>query len=153
MAQIRLSRVVPASRAKAFALLTNSQQLPELLEPKVQVEVLSEPLAPKKGAEYAFKMSRFGLVQPVRWRVEQIESNKLLTYRQTEGLFKKWLHTQLFEDHGEKECLVTDIVEYELPMGLFGHLLDDLMLRQDMKQILSHRLQKAVNHFVAPENS
>jgi hypothetical protein len=52
-----------------------------------------------------------------------------------------------FEEHGEHSTLVTDIVDYQVPLGIFGHLADDLILKSDMNRVLSQRLGKAKEHF------
>jgi ligand-binding SRPBCC domain-containing protein len=70
-----------------------------------------------------------------------------LTYRQIEGIFTAWTHTMKFEEHGESETLVTDLVDYQVPLGLFGFLADDLLIKGDMRRVLAARLQKAKEHF------
>ncbi|MCC7405379.1 MAG: hypothetical protein IT288_13355 [Bdellovibrionales bacterium] len=101
----------------------------------------------QKGAEFTYLMTRVGISQQVRFRVEDVTRGTALVYRQTEGVFRKWVHTQKFTTHGKNETLVTDVVDYELPFGLVGHLLDDLLFRRDLRRILEDRLKKAVFHF------
>jgi hypothetical protein len=52
-----------------------------------------------------------------------------------------------FEEHGENETLVTDLVDYQIPLGLLGYLADDLLIKGDMRRLLSARLEKAKEHF------
>jgi ligand-binding SRPBCC domain-containing protein len=94
-------------------------------------------------------MTRFGLSQSIRFRIEDVLRGSRLSYRQSEGIFSSWNHTMKFEEHGEHFTLVTDIVDYQVPLGIFGHLADDLILKSDMNRVLSQRLGKAKEHFEA----
>jgi hypothetical protein len=39
---------------------------------------------------------------------------------QVEGLFAAWTHTMKFDERGDRETLVTDLVDYQVPLGLLG---------------------------------
>jgi ligand-binding SRPBCC domain-containing protein len=152
MAHIQLSEVISAPRFEVFDFITNPAHLPELLSPLVTVEVLTPAIDYRRGAEAHFQMTRYGLTQTVRFRIEDVLRGSRLTYRQTEGLFSAWSHTIKCEEHGERHTLLTDIVDYNLPMGLLGNLTDDLWLKSDMRKLLEQRLLKAKEHFaLAPK--
>ena len=147
MAHIQVSQLIPAGRSEVFEYLTDTHELPFLLSPSVDVQVLTPEVPIKRGSELHFMMSRLGLSQSVRFRVEDVLRGSRLSYRQVEGLFSTWTHTIRFEAHGENSTLVTDVVDYRVPMGLFGYLADDLFLKRDMKKLLEQRLAKAKEHF------
>ena len=130
-----------------FAYLTAPSQQSFLLQPALNVEVLTPDGDMKRGDEIHFNMTRFGLSQSIRFRVEDLLPGSRLTYRQSEGVFTAWTHTMKFEEHSEKTTLVTDLVDYQLPMGVLGFLADDLLIKGDMTRILKQRLQKAKEHF------
>jgi ligand-binding SRPBCC domain-containing protein len=88
-------------------------------------------------------MSRFGFSQLVRLRIEDILVGHRMTYRQTLGLFKEWVHTMQFEAIDAHQTRVIDTIDYELPFGLVGHLLSDLWVRADLEKLLDHRIQVA----------
>lgn len=147
MAHIQISQVIPATRIEVFDYLTDPKELPHLLEPHIQVEVLSPDVPPQRGQEWHFMMTRLGMSQSVRLRVEDALKGSRLTYRQAEGLFLTWTHTMRFEEHGEKVTLVTDIVDYTMPLGLVGALVDDLLIKGDMQRLLESRLLRAKARF------
>lgn len=147
MAHLQISQLIPATRFEVFDYLTNPSELPFLLGPGIQVEVLTPELELKRGIEAHFHMTRIGLTQSIRFRIEDILRGSRLTYRQVEGIFAAWTHTMKFDEHGEKETLVTDLVDYQVPLGLLGYLADDLLIKGDMKRMLAARLQKAREHF------
>ena len=147
MAHLQISELIPASRMDVFDYLTDPSQLPTLLDPLIDVKVLTPDVPLKRGNEVHFMMSRYGLSQSIRFRIEDILRGSRLTYRQSEGVFASWTHTLKFEDHGDNGTLVTDLVDYRVPLGLFGHLADDLLLKRDMNRLLQKRLEKAKAHF------
>ncbi|HMN69573.1 MAG TPA: hypothetical protein PKC28_13615 [Bdellovibrionales bacterium] len=147
MAHLQLSQLLPASRMDAFEYLTDPNRLPFLLGPSIDVQVMNGDLPIKRGNEIHLMMTRFGFSQSIRFRIEDLLRGSRLTYRQTEGVFAAWTHTMKFEEHGEGLTLVTDLVDYQVPMGILGFLADDLLLKKDMSRLLSERLHKAKEHF------
>ncbi|MBX3022273.1 MAG: SRPBCC family protein [Bdellovibrionales bacterium] len=147
MAHLQISQLIPATRFEVFDYLTDPSHLPFLMAPSIDVQVLSPEVDMKRGTEAHFNMTRLGMTQSIRFRIEDVLRGSRLTYRQVEGLFAAWTHTMKFDEHGEKETLVTDLVDYQVPLGLFGHLADDLLIKGDMRKLLAHRLQKAREHF------
>lgn len=144
MAHIQCSRLLPAPRNQVFELLTEPIHLPDLLKDSIEVETkFALENQVRKGAEFSFIMTRFGLSQPVTFRVEDYVKGTRLTYKQAEGLMYNWYHTMKFEDFGEKQTLVTDLVEFELPFGILGHIANDLFVKADLKNILEKRLMRA----------
>ncbi len=153
MAHLQVSQLIPASRLLTFDFLTNPKELPSLLEPAIEVEVLTPEIPLQRGCELHFMMTRLGLSQSVRLRIEDVLRGTRLTYRQVEGLFATWTHSIRFEDHGENATLVTDIVDYTIPFGVLGSLADDLIVKNDIEKLLSSRLSKAKEHFSAIESA
>lgn len=148
MSHLQVAQLIPGPRFEVFDYLTDPKNLPHLLEPSIEVEVMTLDPELKRGAELQFMMTRFGLKQSIRFRIEDMVAGSRLTYRQTEGVFAAWTHTTRFEEHGEG-TLVTDLVDYHVPLGILGHLADDLVLKGDMRRLLEHRLRRAQEHFEA----
>jgi len=147
MAHLQVSKVIPASRFEVYDFLTDVRKLPFLLAPTIEVEPRGSDVDLKRGSEVCVNMTRMGLSQNIRWRIEDVLRGSRLTYRQVEGVFSAWSHTMKFEERGEKETLVTDLVDYQVPFGLFGYLADDLVLKMDMRRLMERRLAKAQEHF------
>ena len=153
MAHLQISQLLPVPRFTAFDYLSDPNQVPFLLQPQLDVQVLTPETSLKRGDELHFMMTRLGLSQSVRFRIEDILRGSRLTYRQVEGLFASWTHTIKFEEHGENATLVTDLVDYQLPFGVLGLLADDLLVKNDMRKLLENRLQRTKEHFQASESS
>lgn len=147
MSQLKCSHRIVAPKTQVFEYMLSPQSWSDLLRQHIEVEMKVAPQEVKAGNIYKMTMTRFGLAQPVELKILNFQKNITVTYKQTHGLFSKWVHTQNFEELEGNETLVTDIVEYQLPLGLIGHLLDDLIVRQDMKRILEDRLHQVASHF------
>ncbi len=130
-----------------YDYLTEPAHLQGLLESMIDVKLVTTEVPLKRGNEVHFMMTRFGLSQSVRFRIEDVLRGSRLTYRQSEGIFANWTHTMKFDEHDDHSTLVTDLVDYQLPLGLLGYLADDLLVKSDMTRVLQARLDKAKEHF------
>jgi ligand-binding SRPBCC domain-containing protein len=147
MAHLQISELIEASRSDVFDYLTAPSHQAFLLAPAINVEALTPDGQLKRGDEIHFNMTRFGLSQSIRFKVEDLLPGSRLTYRQSEGVFAAWTHTMKFEEHSDNTTLVTDLVDYKMPMGIVGFLVDDLVIKGDMSRVLQQRLQKVKEHF------
>jgi ligand-binding SRPBCC domain-containing protein len=127
--------------------MTSPSHLAEQLKKHLEVKWQNPgaPIAPE--SEFLFLMTRFGIEQPVRFVVDRLVLGNSFTYRQVSGLFEYFVHTIKFEEHGQGDTLVTDIVEYENPFGLLGRIADDVFVRKDLKRILEDRLEAIYEKF------
>ncbi len=147
MAHLQLVRVIPGSKFSVFDYATSPQNLGEMLEPMIEVDFLSPEVEPRRGAEFLFTMSRYGVSRMVRLRIDDVIPGSRFVYRQVEGLFSTWQHTVRVEEHDETSCVLTDIVDYSIPFGVLGHVADDMFVRSDVESILNTRQDNVFKHF------
>ena len=143
MAHIQIQQIIPAQPFAVYQYLTQPQNLKEELKGLIEVELMNPSVEVQPGAEFLYRMKRYGVEQPVRFSVEKYVTGISFTYHQVSGLFASWRHTMKFEEKDAKSTLVTDLVEYELPFGLLGRLVDDFVAQSEVKKILKHRLDNA----------
>lgn len=141
MSHIQVSSLISAPRDKVFAMLSQPQVLQEAWRQDVEVELLSDQDSYGKGSEVVFRMTRFGISQPLALRIEEWQPPAQMTLKQVEGPYKHWVQKFKLESHSESATLVTVTVDYGLPFGLFGHLLDDLYIRSELKRLLQLHLE------------
>ena len=142
MSHIQVSQLIQAPKHRVFQQIVDIACLPQQLSEHIEVDSLDfdEPL--QIGSEIRCVMSRWHFSQCCRLRIEELLADDRLTYKQVEGLFKSWIHTIELKQHGSgDQTVVTDLVEYEMPFGLLGYLLDDLHVRRDMRCVLQSRLR------------
>ncbi len=150
MGYVKTSQLISATPDQVFRYVTDFNHLAETLEGKLQVEVIHAPPEFKELFEFELKFKRFSTSVPFRARVESFSRGKEFTYRQIEGhVFKSWRHVQIFEQFDFNMTRLTDIVEFEMPMGLAGSLLDDLVIRQDVAGLIKARAKNIAAHFAS----
>lgn len=148
MSHIREVTLLKGSVLSLFNYVCNPSTIREQLADKIDVELLSEATPTlTKGHDFHFLMSRFGFSQEVHIQIEEASVGHRLRYRQTQGLFLSWVHTIEFEAHDAEYTKMTDTIDYQLPFGFFGFLLDDLVVRRDIKAILKARESRLKSHF------
>ena len=147
MAHLQLAKIIQGTKFEVFDYATHPGNMPEQLAGVIEVKWQNPGVHVQAGAEFLFLMSRFGVEQPVRFIVEKVIAGNSLTYRQMSGVFARLTHTMKFEEHGQGDTLITDLVEYELPFGLLGRIADDFIIRRDLKFIFEKRLERMQSHF------
>ena len=146
MAHIQVQRLIHAPSFKVYQYLTSPENLKEQLDGLISVELLSSKIETKPGSEFLFQMVRYGVDYPIRFVVEKYVTGHSFTYNQVKGLLASWRHTIRFEEKDPQSTLVTDIVEYEIPFGIFGRIVDDIFARREVRKILDYRLERASSH-------
>jgi hypothetical protein len=141
MSYIQVTSLVPFSPDTVFAALSQPAQLRRAWADHIEVEVLEEDKKYSRGAEILFRMTRFGISQPLRLVVEQWEPPHQMTLKQVEGPFKYWVQNIKLESHSGAGTLVTENINYSLPYGLFGNLADDLFVRSDLEALMKKHLE------------
>ena len=79
---------------------------------------------------------------PMKWktRISQVDHLKSFTDFQEKGPYKLWNHRHEFIQNHEG-VLMKDTVDYELPMGFLGDLVNSIMVRKKVESIFNHRYQ------------
>lgn len=84
----------------------------------------------------------------MKWvtEISHVEINKFFVDEQRFGPYKFWHHKHKFEviDGGIK---VIDILDYALPLGFIGKILEPFLIRPKIEEIFSFREKKLVEIF------
>ena len=56
-----------------------------------------------------------------------------------EGPFPKWYHRHVVTPRGDSECLLTDDIEYELPLGLLGRVFGGWVASRNLARLFEFR--------------
>jgi ligand-binding SRPBCC domain-containing protein len=85
---------------------------------------------------------------PLRWQTEILEVDEYKSFvdNQNKGPYKLWHHTHLFEpvNGGVK---MTDIVKYELPLGVLGTIAHAAFVKNKLNHIFDYRFKKVEEIF------
>ena len=87
-----------------------------------------------------WQATHFGLRQKLTSKITALERPKYFTDEQTQGIFKSIIHEHKFEQIGNK-VIMTDIFEFQSPLGILGKIINKLVLTNYLKKLLVDRNQ------------
>jgi ligand-binding SRPBCC domain-containing protein len=129
----------PVSIERAFSIFESPYNLARITPPWLRFRITTpEPVTIGKGAEIEYEIRWLRL--PIRWKtiITAYDPPRSFEDRQAGGPYAYWLHRHGFEavDGG---TLVSDRVEYELPMGPLGRVAHSLAVGRQLRGIFEHR--------------
>jgi ligand-binding SRPBCC domain-containing protein len=132
---------IPRPVAEVFEFLRRPASLPGLAPPELHLRVEDAPERLELGSRLTMLAWRYGIPQRSVHEITALEPNRLLVEEQREGLFRRWVHTQRFEEvpGGTK---VTHEIDFETPGGLLGLMATPGLIERDLRWIFDHREQK-----------
>ena len=75
-----------------------------------------------------WRAKHFGIYQTLTSQITEFVRPDHFTDEMTKGIFKRFNHKHIFEEHNEI-TLMTDVFDYESPLGIFGRIADRLFLK------------------------
>ncbi len=75
------------------------------------------------------------------WVAEHVEYelNRMFADTQREGPFSHWYHRHLFESSPDNSTLMTDHIEYKLPLGFLGDLFGHALVENQLRKTFDYR--------------
>jgi uncharacterized protein (TIGR01777 family) len=143
ISEIRVRQWLPKPLNDIFPFFQNEKNL-EILTPSFLnfhvVGKSTREIANGTLIDYKLKLHGF----PLRWRTEIISWNPPVRFvdNQIKGPYALWHHTHTFEDLGGG-TLMTDRVQYRVPMGLLGKVTAGPFVAGDVTKIFEYRKAKA----------
>jgi ligand-binding SRPBCC domain-containing protein len=55
------------------------------------------------------------------------------------GPFAIWVHTHIVTPHGHRQSMLTDDIEYQLPLGALGRIVGGAFARRELERLFSYR--------------
>lgn len=137
--RLECSMSVPVSLQEAFAFFEDPRNLARITPPWLHFRITSpEPIVMRKGAEIKYQIRWLGL--PFNWKtvITQYEPPFFFVDEQATGPYAYWRHRHDFKP-SEYGALVSDRVDYALPLGLLGRLAHGLGVRAQLQEIFDYR--------------
>ena len=150
--RIERSQVIEKPREEVFAFFADAFNLERITPSFLNFRILTPPpihMAP--GTLIDYSISLYGLPMKWRTRIEEFVPNERFVDVQLKGPYRRWHHTHTFEDH-PKGTLMTDLVDYEMPLGPLGSFARFLVVRRQLEQIFDHRVTE-IGSFFGEESS
>ena len=137
--RLELSVSVPVSLREAFAFFENPYNLARITPPWLNFRITSpERIQMRKGAEITYQIRWLGV--PVNWKtvIAEYEPPFFFVDEQASGPYAHWRHRHEFKP-AESGVIVSDCVDYALPLGLLGRLAHRLIVRRQLQEIFDYR--------------
>lgn len=141
MSPHRLEReqLLPRPLPEVIAFFAEARNLERITPPWLVFRVLTpEPIEMRVGTLIDYRLRVHGV--PLSWttRIEQWEPGAGFVDRQIAGPYRLWHHHHSFRAQGDS-TVVTDVVDYALPLGALGEFAHRLLVRRDLEQIFAYR--------------
>lgn len=144
MYQFKAEHLLPISLEDAWKFFSSPTNLPVITPPSLDFKILTPnlPAETYAGMIIDYKVRPLLGIQ-MHWKTEitAVNKNESFTDRQLKGPYKVWEHTHYFKKV-EGGVLMTDIVNYELPLGILGKLAHLLIVKKEIENIFSYRKEK-----------
>lgn len=138
---------LPFKKEKVFEFFSEAKNLeritPDLL--RFQILDMSTPQI-QQGTKINYKLRINGV--PARWQtfIEKWDPPREFVDTALKGPYQSWHHTHHFEDLGSG-TLITDRVQYRLPLGFLGWVAAHWKVRGDIQQIFDFRREAVAEIF------
>ena len=140
--------VLPASVDEVFAFHERPDAFALLQPPWERVEILTPP----SGLEVGTRVKVRAKIGPFRRTVvaEHVvyEKNRRFEDMMRGGPFSRWHHKHLFMEH-ERGCRLRDVIDYALPFGVLGRLVDSLVVRPRLRRLFDYRHEVTLREVLA----
>jgi len=142
------SVLLAASPEEVYAFHEDPRNIEKISPPSLRVERVECSVPAKPGGEFSLRVSQFGL--PLEWIGVWVEAEP--SVRLVDGAlkspFRHWRHHHLFSKT-ERGTLMTDRVEYALPLGILGRLADKTVMKVVFAAMFAARHRATRNYFAA----
>ena len=117
-----------SSPAAVYAFHEDPRNITKISPPSLRVERVNCSVPARVGEDFRLKVVQFGL--PLEWvgYWDEVVPGECLVDGARKSPFRHWRHHHIFRAEGAG-TVMTDCVEYALPFGIFGRLLDVTAMR------------------------
>jgi ligand-binding SRPBCC domain-containing protein len=93
----------------------------------------------KLGDSVTWRARHFGIVFRMTSAITEYQPPNLFVDEQQHGPFRRWWHEHVFTALPDGRTQMTDVVEFQSPLGLLGYAADRLVLGHYMPHLLRQR--------------
>ncbi|NTU93279.1 MAG: SRPBCC family protein [Chlorobiaceae bacterium] len=135
---------IPVTIGEAWDFFSVPDNLSKITPPEMFFRITNASAAQpiREGMIITYTLYPFMLI-PVSWATEitKVAKPEFFEDRQLEGPYEEWRHRHLFREieHGVE---MTDIVDYRLPLGAFGELVESLIVGRRLDEVFAYRRRR-----------
>ncbi len=132
---------------EVFAFFSDANNLEAITPRQLNFQILTPgPIRLAAGARIDYQLKLYGV--PVKWAtlIERWEPPYTFIDVQLRGPYRVWRHTHRFLAEGAGTRIVDD-VDYELPLGPVGRLVEALWAGREVAKIFNYRAEVISRRF------
>ena len=144
MTSISKSMEINSPINEVFTYFARPEHMADQFPEDIGLKVLPIEVKNNFGVGTIFRITGDFNGKKLEWDCETIEyiPHKKIVAKQIRGPFKNWEITVDFEDLGEKKCRTGISVDYEMPFGPFGSLMDKVKLKKSAERGIENGLYR-----------
>ena len=132
---------------EVFSFFSNPENLSDITPSRLNFKILTPlPIKMQQGQLIDYRITV--LRKKIRWRtiITEYKYPKYFIDQQLKGPYSMWHHKHEFEDKGNHVEII-DTVNYVVPFGILGRLVNFLFIHNDLNKIFSYRKKIIEKHF------
>lgn len=141
--RIKYEQKIPVSLDTIWEFMSTPRSLAKITPPDVRMEMTSELDSEKMYAGQIIQYKLYPMLGiKMTWVTEitQVKEKEYFVDTQPFGPYSFWHHKHLFKSI-EGGVLMTDIIDYKLPMGFIGDIANSLFIRKKLEKVFEHRFK------------
>ena len=146
---LRRKQTLPIDLSSAWEFFSSPKNLKVITPKQMNFQILSQSGGEKmhEGQIIRYKVNVLPMIR-MTWVTEITNVNDRMSFsdEQREGPYSLWRHTHSFREV-EEGVEMTDEVEYAVPFGYLGQLINALFVERELKRIFDFRFQLLESYF------
>jgi len=147
--QLHTTQKIPATIEQVWDFISSPANLKKITPEYMGFDITSKLMAEKMypGMIISYKVSPLFKIK-MTWVTEitHVKEKQYFVDEQRIGPYKIWHHEHKIEEI-KGGVLMTDIVSYQTPFGIFGSLANSLLIKKQLKEIFEYRTKAVEREF------
>ena len=144
---LEFKQIINKSIDDVFSFFSKPENLTLITPKELDFKILTPiPIKMKEGQliDYTIKV----LKKKIRWRtiISEYEPSKYFIDQQLKGPYSMWHHKHEFKQK-EEYVEIIDTINYVIPFGVIGRLINFLFIRKDLDKIFNYRKEVIEKYF------
>lgn len=131
--------LIEASAERVFAFHEAPDAFERLQPPWQKTEIVQPPTSLEVGTRVVLRIGLGPFWKTLVAEHVAYEPGHRFADRMIEGPFASWLHQHIVTPQGPDRCLLTDDIEYELPLGRVGRVFGGWIARRMLDRMFDYR--------------
>lgn len=146
--QFKRQQLLYTTLDKAWEFFTSPLNLPIITPPYMQFKIKTSDLPERIVENLIIEYSVSPILGiPLYWktRISEVKKMESFTDVQEKGPYAVWIHQHDFVET-PNGILMTDSIQYKMPLGILGELAHTIQVKQQLNSIFDFR-EKTVNQY------